>query len=66
MVLKKTKHYSGDKQNQTINVENKTNSINTAVKPEIKQNLRTDITTELHKVYLKQELFHLFYTRFFQ
>lgn len=36
MVLKKTKHYSGDKQNQAINVENKTNSINTAVKPEIK------------------------------
>lgn len=56
MVLKKTKHYSGDKQNQAINVENKTNSINTAVKPEIKQNLRTDITTELHKVYLKQDV----------
>lgn len=56
MVLKKTKHYSGDKQNQAINVENKTNSINTAVKPEIKQNLRTDITTELNKVYLKQDV----------
>lgn len=63
MVLKKTKHYSGDKQNQAINVENKTNSINTAVKPEIKQNLRTDITTELHKVYLKQDVLKEFFKK---
>lgn len=54
MALKKTKHYFKDMQNQAVNEESKTNMKNTVVKPEIKHSLRTDITTELNKVYLTQ------------
>lgn len=55
MVVRNIKHHLKNKQNQAVNEESKTNMKNTAIKPEIKQSLRTDITTELNKVYLKQD-----------
>lgn len=54
MVVRNIKHHLENKQNQAVNEESKTNMKNTAVKPEIKHSLRTDITTELNKVYLTQ------------
>lgn len=56
MVVRNIKHHLENKQNQAVNVERKTEMKNTAVKPEIKQSLRTDITTELNKVYLTQDV----------
>lgn len=55
MVVRNIQRHLENKQNQAVHEENKTDMENIAVKPEIKQNLRTDITTELKKVYLTQE-----------
>lgn len=55
MVVRNIQYHLKNKQNQAVNEESKTNMKNTAIKPEIKHSLRTDITTELNKVYLKQD-----------
>ena len=56
MVVRNIKNHLENKQNQAVNEESKTDMKNTAVKPKVKQSLRTDITTEIKKVYLTEDV----------
>lgn len=56
MAVKNIESISESKQNQAVNEKSKADMKNTVVKPKIKQSLRTDITTEIKKVYLTEDV----------
>ena len=56
MAVKNIESISKSKQNLAVNENSKTDMKNTVVKPKIKQSLHTDITTEIKKVYLTEDV----------